>query len=232
MLEVSDLVVSYGKLSVIKQINLHVGKGAFVALVGANGSGKSTILRSISGLIPVESGAILFEGNLIVGLKPWEIVKMGLMQCPEGRFIINTISVRENLLLGAYSRKGNVRGDLSFIYELFPILAIRQKQQGGTLSGGEQQMLAIGRALMGRPRFLMLDEVSLGLGPRVIEEIREKLVELRKLGLSILLSEQNAVLAFSLADRGYVLDFGMIKKEGRIEELKNDESIREAYIGV
>jgi branched-chain amino acid transport system ATP-binding protein len=232
MLKVSDLVVSYGKLSVIRGINFCVKKGDFVALIGANGSGKSTILRCLSGLIPAKSGAVILDGNSIFGLKPFEIVKKGVVQCPEGRIIVNTLSVRENLLLGAFSRKGDLGGDLSFVYELFPVLAMRQKQQGGTLSGGEQQMLAIGRALMGKPKLLMLDEVTQGLAPIVNEEIRNKLVALRNVGLSILLSEQNAVFAFSLADRGYVLDFGRIIKDGDIEELKKDESVRKAYLGV
>jgi branched-chain amino acid transport system ATP-binding protein len=231
MLKINDLVVNYGKFRVIKGISLTVGKDSLVAVIGVNGSGKTTLLHSISGLLPITSGTILFDGDPIVGLKPHEIVKRGLVQCPEGRYVVSTLSVRENLLLGAFTRKGKIDDELNLVFELFPILAERQKQPAGTLSGGEQQMLAIARTLMARPKLLLLDEVTLGLAPVIIANIHDRLAELRQLGLSILLAEQNVMFALSLADKGYILTSGSIFKEGSAQELRNDKVVREAYLG-
>jgi branched-chain amino acid transport system ATP-binding protein len=211
-----------------------VERGSIVTLIGANGAGKSTTLRAVSGLLKVRSGNIVFEGRQIANLPAHEIVAMGLAHVPEGRMIFSNLSVMENLRMGAYLRRDveGVRGDLDFVLETFPRLREREKQLAGTLSGGEQQMLAIGRALMSRPKCLMLDEPSLGIAPLLVKSIFEKIVEVnRDLGLTVLLVEQNANLALDISHYGYVLETGAVLFHDRSERLKLDPRVREAYLG-
>ena len=234
MLEVRDLRVSYGRIEAIHGISLEVGKGEIVCLIGANGAGKSTTLRAISGLLRPEAGEVLFDGQRLNGMAPHRIVGLGLSHVPEGRMVFTNLTVDENLRMGAYLRRDptGVAADRAFVLEAFPRLAERIAQQAGTLSGGEQQMLAIGRALMGRPRCLMLDEPSLGIAPILVRQIFEKIREInRELGLTVLLVEQKANLALEVSHRGYVLETGRVMLSGEAAVLRADERVREAYLG-
>lgn len=231
LLEVKDLAVAYGKISALHGVSLDVDEGEVVTLVGANGAGKTTLLKTLSGLRKVSGGSITFDGQQIVGLRGHKRVGLGICQAPEGRGIFPGMTVAENLAMGAYSRGKPDDDDLDRVFTLFPRLAERRKQYGGTLSGGEQQMLAIGRALMARPRLLLLDEPSMGLAPQVIQLIFRIIREINEQGTTILLVEQNAVQALTVADRAYVLETGRIVKTGTGQELLGDASIIEAYLG-
>jgi branched-chain amino acid transport system ATP-binding protein len=234
MLEINNLTVGYGSITALHGISLSVERGSIVTLVGANGAGKSTTLRAVSGLLRVRSGSICFEGREIANRQAHEIVAMGLAHVPEGRMIFSNLTVMENLRMGAYLRRDadGVGADLSFVLETFPRLHEREKQIAGTLSGGEQQMLAIGRALMSRPKCLMLDEPSLGIAPLLTKMIFEKIVEVnRKLGLTVLLVEQNANLALEISHYGYVLETGAVLFHDRSDRLREDPRVREAYLG-
>lgn len=234
MLEVRDLGVSYGRIGAIHEVSLEVGRGEIVCLIGANGAGKSTTLRAVSGLLRIGSGEVLFEGRRLNGLDPHRIVGLGLSHVPEGRMVFTNLTVDENLRMGAYLRRDavGVAEDRAFVLEAFPRLAERIGQQAGTLSGGEQQMLAIGRALMGRPRCLMLDEPSLGIAPILVRQIFDKIREInRELGLTVLLVEQNANLALEVSHRGYVLETGRVILSGEASVLRADARVREAYLG-
>ncbi len=236
MLRIRDLKCRYGSVRAVNGINLAVNAGELIALVGANGAGKSTLLQSVCGFVPASSGEIEFEGASIGSLKPADIVKKGISLVPEGRLLFPPLSVIENLELGAYVRyrrreHKTIAEDLDRVLETFPILRQRAKQPAGTLSGGEQQMLAIGRALMARPRLLLLDEPCMGLAPLLVLVILETLVELRQRGMTILLVEQNARAALGIADRGYVLENGRIAMEGAASDLLADKSVRQAYLG-
>ena len=234
LLVLKDVSVHYHKVAALKGISLEVGEADFVTLIGANGAGKSTALRTISGLHTPSSGEIRFDGRRIDGLSADKILRMGIAHVPEGRRVFKELSVRENLLLGAFTRsdKQAVQKDLTNVYSHFPILRERQNQQASTMSGGEQQMLAIGRALMSKPRLLLLDEPSLGLAPVVVQEIVRILVNINADGVSIVLVEQNAELALELARHGYVLETGSIALEGEAESLMNNDHVRRAYLGV
>lgn len=234
LLEINDLHVSYGKIKAIKGISLHVGAGEIVTLVGANGAGKTTLLKTISGILTPASGSINYDGKALTDIKPFERVISGVCQAPEGRGIFPGMTVLENLEMGKFSRpdaKAENEEDLEMVYQLFPRLKERISQMGGTLSGGEQQMLAIGRALMSRPRLLLLDEPSMGLAPMFIAQIFEIIKEIKKQGVTILLVEQNAAKALAVADRAYVLETGNISMEGTGAELLNDPAVRAAYLG-
>lgn len=231
LLELSQVRVHYGAVPALRGVDLEVNQGEIVALLGANGAGKTTTLRSISGLVHPTSGRIVFEGRIIHHLSAHEIVALGLGHVPEGRHIFPRLTVLENLEIGAYLRRGSLKDDLERVYTLFPRLAERQRQDGGTLSGGEQQMLAIGRALMSRPRLLLLDEPSMGLAPLVVEAIFSIIDQIRSGGSTILLVEQNAAQALQLADRGYVLENGSVILADRAERLLGDERVRAAYLG-
>jgi branched-chain amino acid transport system ATP-binding protein len=234
LLEIKDLKVAYGKIQAVKGISLHINAGEIVTLVGANGAGKTTLLKTISGLLKPSSGVINFEGKDIQGINPHNRVLEGLCQAPEGRGIFPGMTVLENLEMGKYARKdwkNELKEDLDRIYTLFPRLKERQSQAGGTLSGGEQQMLSIGRALMSRPRLLLLDEPSMGLAPKFIQQIFNIIREIQTQGVSILLVEQNAAQALSCANRAYILETGSIVKEGAGKDLLNDEAIKRAYLG-
>ena len=234
LLEIKDLKVAYGKIQAVKGISLHINAGEIVTLVGANGAGKTTLLKTISGLLKPSSGVINFERKDIQGINPHSRVLEGLCQAPEGRGIFPGMTVLENLEMGKYARKdwkNELKEDLDRIYTLFPRLKERQSQAGGTLSGGEQQMLSIGRALMSRPRLLLLDEPSMGLAPKFIQQIFNIIREIQTQGVSILLVEQNAAQALSCANRAYILETGNIVKEGAGKELLNDEAIKKAYLG-
>ena len=234
MLKIENLNVNYGAIKAIKGIDVNVEDGAIVTLIGANGAGKTTILRTISGLVKPESGKILFEGKDITDEKPNKIVEMGICQSPEGRLIFSNLTVKENLEMGAYTRKDKpkIKDDLEFVFTLFPRLKERLKQLGGTLSGGEQQMLAISRALMSKPKLLLLDEPSLGIAPILVKAIFEKIVALNKAtGITILVVEQNANLALASADYGYVLETGKILLEGSAKELAQNAEVKKAYLG-
>lgn len=234
MLEIENLVVNYGAIKAIKGINVEVKQGEIVTLIGANGAGKSTILRAISSILKPASGKILFDGKDIAGMPPHKIVELGVSQAPEGRMIFSNLTVQENLDMGAYTRKDkdNIKYDLELIFKLFPRLQERLKQPGGTLSGGEQQMLAISRALMSKPKLLLLDEPSLGIAPILVKQIFEKIKALKEAtGLTILLVEQNANLALSISNYAYVLETGNIKLEGEAKELASNPEVRKAYLG-
>lgn len=237
MLVVKNVDVHYDKLYTLKKVSLHVKQGEIVTLIGSNGAGKTTLLNTISGLIRPTDGSILFYDEELIGKSPEQIVKMGISQVPEGRLIFKTLSVEENLLLGSYprysiKRKKEIREDMEKIYQLFPNLKQKRKQIAGTLSGGEQQMLAIGRALMAKPKLLLLDEPSMGLAPTVISEIFRYIVELKNLfGLTVLIVEQNAKSALKIANRGYVLETGRIIIEGDAEDLLSNREIQRAYLG-
>ncbi len=234
LLEIKDLKVAYGKIQAVKGISLHINSGEIVTLVGANGAGKTTLLKTISGLLKPSSGIINFEGKDIQNINPHNRVLEGLCQAPEGRGIFPGMTVLENLEMGKYARKdwkNELKEDLDRIYTLFPRLKERRSQAGGTLSGGEQQMLSIGRALMSRPRLLLLDEPSMGLAPKFIQQIFNIIREIQTQGVSILLVEQNAAQALSCANRAYILETGNIVKEGAGKDLLNDDAIKKAYLG-
>ena len=234
MLEIKDLQIHYGAIKAIRNINLSVPEGSVVTLIGSNGAGKTSTLRAISGIIKVAGGSITYNGDNITNLHPEKIVKMGICQSPEGRLIFSNLTVEENLLMGAYTRKDKqgIKDDLEFVFSFFPRLKERIKQLGGTLSGGEQQMLAISRALMSKPKVLLLDEPSLGIAPLLVKTIFEKIVALNhSTGITILLVEQNANLALSIANYGYVLETGEIILEGKADELAKNEEVRKAYLG-
>jgi len=234
MLEIRDLHVNYGAISALHGISLRVPKGQIVTLIGANGAGKSTTLRAVSGLVKPRSGLINLEGEEIAGMAPHTIVGRGLAQSPEGRMVFANLTVMENLRMGAYLRKdkANFAKDLDYVFCIFPRLKEREWQAAGTLSGGEQQMLAIGRALMSKPKLLMLDEPSLGIAPLLVKTIFEKIVEInQELGLTILLVEQNANLALEVSHYGYVLETGKIILENTAAELRVNEKVRAAYLG-
>jgi branched-chain amino acid transport system ATP-binding protein len=234
MLELKNLEVCYGSISALQGISLRVEKGSIVTLVGANGAGKTTTLRAISGIVKVASGTITFEGKDITNQPPHEIVGGGLAQSPEGRMVFANLTVMENLQMGAYLRrdKPGIAKDLAYVFGIFPRLKEREKQTAGTLSGGEQQMLAIGRALMSKPKCLMLDEPSLGIAPLLVKTIFEKVVEInRELGLTILLVEQNANLALEVSHYGYVLETGRIILEDKSAALRVNAQVRAAYLG-
>ncbi len=236
MLRVKNLRAGYGRVEVLSGVSLHVDPGEIVTLIGANGAGKSTLLNSIAGIVKPRGGSIQFEKKEIGGLAAEAVSGRGCVLVPEGRQIFFEMSVFENLLLGAYLRlrskaRREVAGDMEEIFALFPILSRRKDQRAGTLSGGEQQMLALGRALMGKPRILMLDEPSIGLAPLVVRSIMETVVELRRQGTTILLVEQNARAALSIADRGYVMETGRITLEASARELSDNKDVQRAYLG-
>lgn len=231
MLKLVDVFINYDAISAIKGINLEVKEGEIVTILGSNGAGKTTTLKAISGLLPLKSGSILFEEGKISGLAPHLVVAKGISQSPEGRLIFPDLSVLENLEIGAYLRKDSIVADLEYIYKIFPILLKRKKQLAGTLSGGEQQMLAIGRAYMAAPRILLLDEPSLGIAPILIKAIFNAIREINQRGITILLVEQNAHAALKLAHRGYVLQTGKVILHGQAEELLKNELVKKAYLG-
>jgi branched-chain amino acid transport system ATP-binding protein len=234
MLEIQDLEVAYGSITALHRVNMKVEKGKIITLVGSNGAGKSTTLKAISGLIRIRRGKVLFEGMDITNRPPHRIVGMGITQVPEGRMIFSNLTVLENLQMGAFRRKDKegLKRDYDYVFSIFPRLNERQKQVGGTLSGGEQQMLAIGRALMSKPRYLMLDEPSLGIAPILVKAIFAKIVEInRELGITVLLVEQNANLALEISDYGYVLETGRIILEDDSAKLKTNSLVKEAYLG-
>ncbi|MBP1681586.1 MAG: amino acid transporter, ATP-binding protein LivF-like [Proteobacteria bacterium] len=231
LLEVKGLHVNYGAIEAIKGIDLYVNKGEVVTILGANGAGKTTTLRTISGLLKSSAGSIIFDGKEITQIPAHEIVSLGMSHSPEGRRVFGTLSVEENLMMGAYSLKKYDATTLDWIYEILPRLHERKKQLAGTLSGGEQQMLAIGRAIMSKPKLLILDEPSLGLAPVLVKVIFKAIKEISKSGVTVLLVEQNAKAALKLANRGYVLELGKITHSGSSEELLNSEMIQEAYLG-
>ncbi len=234
MLEVRNLHVFYGGIHALQGVSLSVPEGAVVTLLGANGAGKTTTLRAIMGLVRPREGTITLNGVSLIGKRPYEIVRLGLSMAPEGRRIFPDLTVLENLLLGAYARTDHdgIARDLSFVFSLFPRLKERERQRGGTLSGGEQQMLAVARALMAAPKILLLDEPSLGLAPVLITEMYRAFARLKEEGRTILLVEQNARAALSLADHGYVLETGRIVAEGPAAELRESDLVRKAYLGV
>ena len=234
MLEITDLAVNYGSITALHDVSLTVPSGDIVTLIGANGAGKSTTLRTISGLLKAQRGKIVYEGEEITNQAPHRIVARGICQVPEGRMIFANLTVRENLLMGAYLRKDRSKlgAEFDFIFEIFPRLKERARQVAGTLSGGEQQMLAIGRALMSKPRCLMLDEPSLGIAPILVKTIFQKIVEINKsLGITILLVEQNANLALEVSRYGYVLETGRILLHDRSPALRANEKVKAAYLG-
>ena len=231
ILEIKNLSVSYGGIEAIKNISLDVEAGSIVTLIGSNGAGKSSTLRSIAGIVKAKSGEVLFEGENILGLSPDQIVKRGVTLVPEGRRVFPNLTVAENLHVGAYLRKDDIKPDLEYVYELFPRLKERSWQFAGTLSGGEQQMLAVGRAMMARPKLIMMDEPSLGLAPLVVRDIFSIIQEINKQGVTILLIEQNANMALKVADYAYVMQTGEITLSGTGAELLENEEVKEAYLG-
>ena len=231
ILEIKDLSVSYGGIEAIKNISLDVEAGSIVTLIGSNGAGKSSTLRSIAGIVKAKSGEVLFEGENILGLSPDQIVKRGVTLVPEGRHVFPNLTVAENLHVGAYLRKDDIKPDLEYVYELFPRLKERSWQFAGTLSGGEQQMLAVGRALMARPKLIMMDEPSLGLAPLVVQGIFDIIRTINKAGITVLLIEQNANMALKVADYAYVMQTGEITLSGTGTELLENEEVKEAYLG-
>ncbi|MEV0157541.1 ABC transporter ATP-binding protein [Micromonospora sp. NPDC050686] len=234
LLEIENLTLAYGRIEALHSVSLHVDEGEIVALIGANGAGKTTTMRGISGLLAAQTGTVRFNGEDITKLRADLRVVRGICQAPEGRGIFPGMTVLENLDMGAYTRRDHagIAADLERVLTLFPRLRERRKQAGGTLSGGEQQMLAVGRALMSRPKLLLLDEPSMGLAPMVIRQIFDIITEINQQGTTILLVEQNAQQALSRAHRGYVLETGRIVKEGTGQDLLHDPSIKEAYLGV
>ncbi len=233
MLEIKDLSVYYGVIQALKGISFEVNEGEVIALIGANGAGKTTTLHTVSGLIAPKSGSVIFEGQDITKVPAHKIVSMGMAHVPEGRRVFGSLSVLQNLRLGAYTRssKDEVEETLQKVYKRFPRLEERKNQPAGTLSGGEQQMLAMGRALMSNPRIILMDEPSMGLSPILVNEIFDIIKEVSAGGTTVLLVEQNAKKALSIADRGYVLETGKIVLEGKAQELLHDESVRTAYLG-
>ncbi|MEV6621064.1 ABC transporter ATP-binding protein [Amycolatopsis sp. NPDC051106] len=231
LLEVEDINVHYGKIAALKGMSIQVDEGEIVSLIGANGAGKTTTLKTISGLRPLTSGRILFNGQDISKTPGHKRVLLGIGQSPEGRGVFPGMTVQENLLMGAYTRKDDLQADLEEVYELFPRLNERKTQFGGTMSGGEQQMIAIGRALMTKPKVLLLDEPSMGLAPMLIAQIFDIIREINKRGTTVLLVEQNAQQALKLSDRAYVLETGRVVKSAPGAELLNDPKVRAAYLG-
>ncbi|QLJ12560.1 ABC transporter ATP-binding protein [Pseudomonas putida] len=234
MLEVNDLQVSYGAIQAIKGIDLKVGKGEMVALIGANGAGKTTTLKTLAGLLKPSAGQITFDGKTHASIKGHDLIRQGLALVPEGRGIFPKLTVHENLEMGAFSRqdgKGAISADIERMYSIFPRLKERAHQLAGTMSGGEQQMLAITRALMGKPKLLLLDEPSMGLAPIIVQKIFETIVDVVKGGVTLLLVEQNARLALQTCQRAYVIDGGRITLEGCSKELLDDDQVRKAYLG-
>lgn len=233
MLNVENLAVSYGLIKAVKGVNFYVNEGEIVALIGANGAGKTTIMHAVNCLIPKTSGKVTFDGKDISAIAAHKLNSLGLTQVPEGRRIFSELSVRENLMLGAYTVKNQliVKERLERVYQIFPRLKEREKQDGGTLSGGEQQMLAVGRAMMSNPKMLLLDEPSMGLSPLFVNVIFDTIKKIKEEGTTVLVVEQNAKKALSIADRAYVLETGNIVAEGRGEELLLDEKIKKAYLG-
>jgi len=233
MLEVTGLNVRYGSVEALRNVSIKVGTGRLVAILGANGAGKSTLLRAISGIARAASGTIALKGEAITGLGPEEIVRRGVSHVPEGRGIFPDLTVKENLMMGAYVRRGqNVSADYSRVMAMFPPIERRERQFGYTLSGGEQQMLAIGRALMAAPRVLLADELSLGLAPIIVKQVFAKLDEVRKAGITVLVVEQNARLAMKFADYLYVLKYGQVVMEGARDEFERSTALVDAYLGV
>ncbi|MBA7659164.1 High-affinity branched-chain amino acid transport ATP-binding protein LivF [subsurface metagenome] len=233
LLEIKDLKVHYGRAEALKGISLSVDEGAIVALVGANGAGKTTTLRTISGLKGPTSGEIWFQGKRIDGMPAHDIVKLGIAHIPEGRIVFAPMTVLDNLRMGAYLRKDKhqIARDLDIMYEHFPVLKERRKQLSGSLSGGEQQMLVIARALMASPKLLLMDEPSMGLSPILVEQVGNIISDINKTGIGIILVEQNARMALSLANKAYILEVGSITLEGDAKELANDERVKKAYLG-
>ncbi|MFB7373926.1 ABC transporter ATP-binding protein [Streptomyces sp. NPDC056222] len=233
LLEVEDLRVAYGKIEAVKGISFSVDAGQVVTLIGTNGAGKTTTLRTLSGLIKPASGKITFDGQVLNGIPAHKVVSLGMAHSPEGRHIFPKLTIAENLQLGAFLRKDKdgIEKDVQRAYDLFPILGERRKQAAGTLSGGEQQMLAMGRALMSQPKLLMLDEPSMGLSPIMMQKIMETIATLKAEGMTILLIEQNAQAALSLADYGYVLEVGSVKLSGTGQDLLHDDEVRKTYLG-
>jgi len=232
MLKVEDLHVYYGSIHAIKGVSFEVNEGEIVTLIGANGAGKSTTLNTVAGLMKPRTGSITFEGKQVAGMPASKIVPQGMALCPEGRRIFQQMTVRENLEMGGYTRPaGEIGASLDDVFTRFPRLKERHKQIAGTLSGGEQQMLAMGRALMSKPRLLMLDEPSMGLAPILVEQIFDIICELNRSGTTILLVEQNAQMALSIAHRAYVLETGNIVKDGNAQDLMHDDDVRKAYLG-
>ncbi|MDF2677345.1 MAG: transporter ATP-binding protein [Bacillota bacterium] len=231
MLKIRDLQVNYGGISAVKGINIDVPEKSIVTLIGANGAGKSTTLRSIAGLVKPKFGSIEFMGQNILGMDPTEIVAKGITLVPEGRRIFGNLTVLENLKIGAYLQKSGIEEGIEKVYELFPRLKERSWQYAGTLSGGEQQMLAVGRALMAKPKLIMMDEPSLGLAPLIVNGIFDIIKEINKQGVTILLIEQNANKALKVADKAYVLETGTITIEGTGQELLKDQRVKDAYLG-
>ncbi|MCG2791816.1 MAG: ABC transporter ATP-binding protein [Actinomycetia bacterium] len=233
MLEIKNLEVLYGKIKAIKDISLYVKSKEIVTIIGANGAGKTTLLKTISGILKASEGSIIFHGERITNHPPAVIVKKGISQVPEGRKIFPKMTVYENLEMGAFSRRDSehIKGDIEKIFSYFPILAERKNQEGGTLSGGEQQMLAISRGLIAKPKLLLLDEPSLGLAPFLIEEIFLIIKNINETGTTILLVEQNAYMALQIASRAYVLETGKIALEGNAKDLLNNEHVKKAYLG-
>jgi branched-chain amino acid transport system ATP-binding protein len=234
LLETKGLVVNYGKAQALKGIDVAVGEGEVVALIGANGAGKTTLLRSISALKQIADGEIVFEGQRIDQLPPHLVVKRGIGHVPEGRIVFGPMTVTDNLRMGAFLRrnKAEVKADLERMYQHFPVLKARGGQLSESLSGGEQQMLAVARALMGKPKLLLMDEPSMGLSPLMVEMVGDIISEIRKTGVSVLLVEQNATMALSLSDRAYVLEVGSIILEGPAKEVATNDLVRTAYLGV
>ena len=234
MLRVSDLNVFYGSIHAIKDISFHVDEGEIVTLIGANGAGKTTTMHAISGLLKPKSGTIDFLGSRISQMEAHKLIRLGLAQVPEGRRVFSHLTVQENLSMGAFTRKDGasaIAQDLEMVFDRLPRLKERRKQQAGTLSGGEQQMLAIGRALMCKPKMLLLDEPSMGLSPLLVKEIFKIIKDVNKDGVTVLLVEQNAKMALEIADRAYVLETGTVKMEGPADELANNIEVRKAYLG-
>ena len=234
LLSIEDLHVSYGTVEALKGVTIQLHEGEIVTVLGANGAGKSTLLKAISRLIPARSGRMTHCGNGLDRLAAYEVVQMGISHCPEGRNVFSTLTVEENLNLGAYTRRKDVaaiRQAKEMVFDLFPLLLQRRRQFAGTLSGGEQQMLAMGRALMSRPRILLLDEPSLGLAPLLVRQIFKIIREINAQGVSLLLVEQNARKALAIANRGYVLETGRVITSGPAAELKEDPKVQEAYLG-
>lgn len=233
MLDIKNLSVSYGAIDAVKDISLHVNDGEIVSLIGANGAGKTTTLHTITGLVPAKSGSIMFNGQDLLKTKANRIVTLGMAHVPEGRHVFTRMSVQENLEMGAYSLKdtSHVAEDLDKVYTYFPRLKERRRQLAGTLSGGEQQMVAMGRAMMSRPNTILMDEPSMGLSPKLVKEIFRIIEKLHDEGITVLLVEQNAKMALSIADRAYVLETGRITMEGEASDLLHDEKVRKAYLG-
>ena len=233
MLDIKNLSVSYGAIDAVKGISLHVDDGEIVSLIGANGAGKTTTLHTITGLVPAKSGSIVFNGQDLLKTKANKIVTLGMAHVPEGRHVFTRMSVQENLEMGAYSLKdtSHVAEDLDKVYTYFPRLKERRRQLAGTLSGGEQQMVAMGRAIMSRPNTILMDEPSMGLSPKLVKEIFRSIEKRHEEGITVLLVEQNAKMALSIADRAYVLETGRITMEGKASDLLHDEKVRKAYLG-